>query len=60
MEGWRIKNNHELYELYNVPEIVKTVKLGRLRWQGHLTRRNEISPCNKVTFSNPEGTRRAG
>jgi hypothetical protein len=39
---------------------VKTVKLGRLRWLGHLTRANEISPCRKLTFSKPEGTRRAG
>jgi hypothetical protein len=24
--------NYELYDLSNVPEIVKTVKLGSLRW----------------------------
>jgi hypothetical protein len=59
-EGWRIKDSHELYDLYRNPEIVKTVKLGRLRWLGHLTRANEISPCRKLTFSKPEGTRRAG
>jgi hypothetical protein len=40
--------------------LVKTVKLGRLRWLGHLTRANEISPCRKLTFSKPQGTRRAG
>jgi hypothetical protein len=34
--------------------------LGRLRWLGHLTRATEISPCRKLTFSNLEGTRRAG
>jgi hypothetical protein len=34
--------------------------LGRLRWLGHLTRANEISPCRKLTFSKPEGTRRVG
>jgi hypothetical protein len=39
---------------------VKTVKLGRLRWLGHLTRANKISPCWKLTFSKPEGTRRVG
>jgi hypothetical protein len=56
----RIKYNHELYDLYKNPEIVKTVKLRRLRWLGHLTRANEISPCRKLTFSKPKGTRRAG
>jgi hypothetical protein len=30
--------------MYISPEIVKTVKLGRLRWLGHLTRANETSP----------------
>jgi hypothetical protein len=59
-EGWRIKYNNELYDLNKNPEIVKTVKLGRLRWLGHLIRANEISPCRKLTFSKPEGTRRAG
>jgi hypothetical protein len=58
-EGWPIKNNYELYNLYDAPEIVKTVKFGRLGWPGHLTRANERSPCTKLTFSTPEGTRRA-
>jgi hypothetical protein len=40
-EEWQIKYNYELYDLYNTPEIVRTVKLGRLRWLGHLTRANE-------------------
>jgi hypothetical protein len=48
-----------LYNLCNVPEIVKTVKLGRLSWVGHLTSAKETSPCGKLTFSKPEGTRRA-
>jgi hypothetical protein len=31
-EGWRIKYNYELYDLqYNALEIVKTLKLRRLR-----------------------------
>jgi hypothetical protein len=54
-EEWRIKYNHELYDLYKNPEIVKTVKLGRLRRLGHLTRANAISPCRKLTFSKLEG-----
>jgi hypothetical protein len=52
--------NYELYEFYNAPAIVKTVKLVGLRWLGYLTRANETSPCRKLTFSKPEGTSRAG
>jgi hypothetical protein len=59
-EELRIKYNHELYDLYKNPETVKTVKLGSLRWLGHLTRAKEISPCRKLTFSKHEGTGRAG
>jgi hypothetical protein len=59
-EGWQIRYSYELYNLYNAPVVVKTVKLGRLKWLGHLTRANETSPCRKLTFSKPIGTRRAG
>jgi hypothetical protein len=41
-------------------EIVKTVKLGRLGWLGHLTGANETSSCRKLTFSKPESTMKAG
>jgi hypothetical protein len=60
--GWcikRIKYSYELYILYNAPEMVKTVKLGRLRWLGHLTRENKTSSHRKLTFPKPKSTRRA-
>jgi hypothetical protein len=38
--------------------IVQTVKLGRLRWLGHLTRANEKSPRRKLTLSKPKGKRK--
>jgi hypothetical protein len=34
--------------VYNALEIIKTLKLGRLRWLGHLTRANETSPNLKA------------
>jgi hypothetical protein len=49
-EGWRIKYNYGLYDLYNVPEIVNDIELGRLRWLGHLTRANKTYPCRKLNF----------
>lgn len=48
-----------LYNLCNDPEIVKTIKLGRLRWVEHLARASETSPYRKLIFSKPEGTKRS-
>ncbi|CAH2267864.1 jg12940 [Pararge aegeria aegeria] len=35
---WRIRYNHELYELFKEPNIVKTIKLLRIQWAGHVQR----------------------
>jgi hypothetical protein len=55
-----IRHNHELYKLYNEPDIVKVIKVGRLRWLGHLFRMQEQNSYRKLTLHNPEGTRRIG
>jgi hypothetical protein len=54
---WRLRYNHELYKLYNEPDIVKVIKVGWLRWLGHLFRMQEQNPCRKLTLHKPEGTR---
>jgi hypothetical protein len=53
---WRIKYSDELYSLYKYPDIVRVIKVARIRWLGHLARMEENSPCKKVT-SQPEGSR---
>jgi hypothetical protein len=35
---WRKRHNHELYELFNEPDIVKYIKINRLGWAGHVIR----------------------
>jgi hypothetical protein len=35
---WRRRYNFELHRLYKEPDIVKTIKIGRLRWIGHVMR----------------------
>ncbi|PSN43613.1 hypothetical protein C0J52_16377 [Blattella germanica] len=35
---WRLRCNREIYELYNSPDIVTDIKIGRLRWAGHIQR----------------------
>ena len=36
------------------------VKIGRLRWLGHLFRRQELDPCRKLTLLKPERSRLVG
>jgi hypothetical protein len=31
---WRSRYNHELYKVHNELDIVKVIKVGRLRWLG--------------------------
>lgn len=57
---WRSRYNHELYKLYNGPDIVKVIKVGQLRSLGHLFRMQEQNPCRTLTLHKPEGTRRVG
>jgi hypothetical protein len=47
---------NELYTLYNELDIVKTMKIGRLRWLGHLFRMQKLDPCRKLTLLKPEDT----
>jgi hypothetical protein len=46
--------------LYKDLDIVRVIKLARIRWLGHLVRMEENSPCKKISFSQPEGSRRKG
>jgi hypothetical protein len=34
---WRKRYNHELYQLFNEPDIVKCIKVNRLGWAQHVT-----------------------
>jgi hypothetical protein len=54
---WGIKYSDELYGLYKDPDIVRAIKVTRIRWLGHLVRIEENSPCKKIIFSHPEGSR---
>ena len=38
---WRRLDNGELHNLYRLPNIVKVIKSRRLRWLGHVARREE-------------------
>ncbi|KAG8331655.1 hypothetical protein J6590_037121 [Homalodisca vitripennis] len=47
---WRIKHNVELRQLYMDPDIVPEVRSRRMRWAGHLLRKEDLSqerPCKQ-------------
>ena len=52
---WRKLHNEELNDLYSLPNIVRAVKLRRMRWAGHVARMGEDRGVNKVLVGKPEG-----
>jgi hypothetical protein len=36
MEGWRKLHNEEFRDLYILPNIIRIIKLQRMRWVGHV------------------------
>ncbi|XP_070137322.1 uncharacterized protein [Drosophila bipectinata] len=57
---YRIRYNHELYELYGDVDVASRVKSRRLRWLGHVARMDEDAPARKVFDAVIVGTRRRG
>ena len=47
-DQWRIRYNHELYQLYDELEVSKIVKLQRLQWAGHVQRMDDNRMPKKV------------
>jgi hypothetical protein len=56
----RRRYNFELCRLYKEPDIVKTIKIGRLRWIGHVMRMDVDDPVRKTLLEKPVGQRRRG
>jgi hypothetical protein len=57
---WRKRHNHELYKLFNEPDIVKYIKINRLGWAGHVIRMDNNRTVKKVLETKPIGTRKIG
>ena len=45
-----------LIVLFDELDVVKVLKIGRLRWLGHLFRMQELHPCRRLILLKPEGT----
>ena len=52
---WRIRWNQELYNINDNIDVVKRIKLQRLRWLGHVTRIDSFNPVGKVFEFVPDG-----
>ena len=47
-ELFKCRSNAEVYQLFKEADIVKRIKVNRLRWAGHVIRRPVDAPINKV------------
>ena len=53
-------HNEELNDLYSSPNIVRVIKLRRMRWAGHVAHMSEKSGVYRVLLGKPEGKRPLG
>jgi hypothetical protein len=57
---WRRRYNTELYQLSEEPDIVKCIKINRLRWCGYVVRMDPQRTVQKVFNSKSYGSRKIG
>jgi hypothetical protein len=57
---WRKLHNEKLNDLYSLPNIVRVVKLRRMRWAGHVVRMGEDRGVHRVLVEKPEGKKPLG
>ena len=57
---WRIRHNQELYDLYKDPIISTEIKMGRLRWAGHVQRMSVGEIPRGIMDGAPGGRRGLG
>lgn len=52
---WRKRYNSELFTLYNEPDVVKVVKIGKFRWLGKIFGVQELGSLQKARSSSTRG-----
>jgi hypothetical protein len=57
---WRRLHKEELNGLYSSPNIVRVIKLRRMRWAGYVARMGEERGVYRVLLGKPEGKRPMG
>ena len=51
---WRKLHNEELNDLYSSPNIIRVIKSGRMRWEGHVAPVEESGDAYRVLLRKPE------
>jgi sorting nexin-29 len=51
-EEYMQRSNNELYQCFKEADIVKRIKVSRLRWAGHVVRRSAEAPLRRVFNTN--------
>jgi hypothetical protein len=54
---WRKMRSGELHNLYSSPDIIRQIKLRRMRWAGRVARMGEGRNVYRVLVGKPEGKR---
>jgi hypothetical protein len=57
---WRKWHSEELRNLYSCPNIIRQIKLTRMRWVGRVTCMGEERKVYKILVVKPEGKRPLG
>jgi hypothetical protein len=57
---WRKRHNEEHNDLYSSPNIVRVIKLRKIRWAGHVSWMEEERGMYRVLVGKPEGKRPLG
>jgi hypothetical protein len=52
--GWRRLHNEELQNLYTSPNVIKVVKLRRMRWAVHVAHTREMRNAYKILVGKSE------
>jgi len=55
--GCRTLHNEEFHNLHASPNIIRVIKLRRMRWAGHVTRMEEIRYAYNISVGKPERKR---
>jgi hypothetical protein len=58
--SWRKLHNDELHGLYSSANIVRVIKLGRMKWAGHVARMGEGRGVYRVLVGRSESKRPLG
>jgi hypothetical protein len=53
--GWRKLHNEELRDLHSSPNVIRMIKLKKMRWSGHVARMGEKRNAYMILVGKPEG-----